>query len=428
MVEVTEVLAEALPGLAEELATMAERLRSSIVLVRSGGTGGGSGVIWEPNGLVVTNHHVLAGDDAEVVLADGRSLPARVIARDPLADLAALRVPVVGLPAVSTRNAGELRVGELVLAVGNPLGLRGAVTAGIVSAVGRRLSLGGRQWRDVVQADIALQPGNSGGALVDASGRLVGINTAILSRSGGNQGVGFAVPVNLARYVMERILADGKVTRGYLGVMIQPVTAELAKEFKLPDNSGALIGEVTEDSPAGKAGLKAGDVVVEFNGKKVTDSRHLRLMVAQTAPGTKAPLKVIRDGKEETVTVKLAELPAEKGLAKAGDRSGGLRRGGHTDPLDGVTVEDLNARSRREFNIPGHVRGALVTEVDPASAAAAAGLREGDVILEINRQPVTDADEAVRLSERIRGGRVLLRVWSRGGSRYVIVEAGPRGR
>ena len=262
---------------------------------------------------------------------------------------------------------------------------------------------------------------------MDAAGGLVGINTAILSRSGGNNGIGFAVPVNLASYVMERLVADGKVTRGYLGVMIQPVTPDLAKEFKLPENSGALIGEVTKDSPAGEAGLKHGDVVVEFNGKKVADSRHFRLMVAQTAPGTKAPLKVIRDGKEQTLTVKLGELPAE-GLAKANSRSGGLRRGTGSDPFDGVTVEDVDARGRRQFNIPNHVRGAVVTDVDPGSTAAAAGLRAGDVIQEINRQQVNGADEAIRLSERIKGERVLLRVWSQGGSRYVVLEAKSKGR
>jgi len=203
--------------------------------------------------------------------------------------------------------------------------------------------------------------------------------------------------------------------------MIQPVTPDLAKEFKLPDGAGALIGEVTKDSPADKAGLKEGDVVTEFNGKKVTDSRHLRLMISKTAPETKASLKVLREGKEQTFTVKLGELPTE-GLAKSGGGSGGLRRGTRADPLDGVTVEDLDARARRQFNIPNRVHGALVTDVETGSAAAAAGMRPGNVIIEINRQRVTGADEAVELSEKIKGDRLLLRVWGNGGSRYVIVE------
>jgi serine protease Do len=297
---------------------------------------------------------------------------------------------------------------------------------GIVSAKGRA-GMGIVDYEDFIQTDASINPGNSGGALVDAAGRLVGINTAILSRSGGNQGIGFAVPINLARYVMERLVADGKVTRGYLGVMIQPVTPELAREFKLADSQGALIGEVTPDSPAAEAGLKEGDVVTEFNGKKIADSRQLRLLVAQTPPGSRASLKIIRNGREQTLTVKLGELPTE-GLARAGGGpSGGLRRGADTDPLDGVTVDDLDLRARRQFNIPGYVQGAVVTDVDPASPAAAAGLRPGDVILEINRQPVRDADEAVRLSEQLKSNRVLLRVWSQGGSRYVVVE-GRSGR
>jgi serine protease Do len=255
----------------------------------------------------------------------------------------------------------------------------------------------------------------------------VGINTAILSRSGGNQGVGFAVPVNLARSVMQQLIERGKVTRGYLGVMIQPVTPDLAKEFKLAANSGALVGDVTKDSPAERAVLKEGDVVVQFNGKKVTDSRHLRLMVSQTAPDTTVELKVLRDGKEQSFSVKLGELPSE-GLTKADGRSGGLRRSRGADALDGVTVDDVNARTREQFNIPSGVRGAVVTDVDGSSPAAAAGLRQGDVIQEINRQRVTSADEAVKRSEEVKGDRVLLRVWSGGGSHYLVVEAKPTKR
>jgi serine protease Do len=233
------------------------------------------------------------------------------------------------------------------------------------------------------------------------------------------------VPINLARFVMERLVTDGKVTRGYLGVVIQPVTPDLAKEFNLPDNTGALIGEVTRGSPAADAGFRDGDVIIEFNGKKVTDSRHLRLMVAQTAPGTKAPVKVLRDGREQTLTVTLGELPPE-GLAATGGRSGGLRRGPQADALDGVVVEDLDARTRRQFNIPLQVQGALVMDVDPVSPAAAAGLRPGDVILEINRQRVTSAEEAIQRSRQVEGNRVLLRVWSQGGSRFVVVDASRR--
>jgi serine protease Do len=229
--------------------------------------------------------------------------------------------------------------------------------------------------------------------------------------------VGFSVPVNLARYVMERLIADGKVTRGYLGILIQPLTPELAKEFKLADDAGALVGEVSKNSPAEQAGLREGDVVTEFNGRKVVDSRQLRLTVAQTAPGTQASIKILRDGKPIDFTVRLGELTGQS-LAKAG-MGGGARNG---EVLDGVTVDDLDLRVRQQFNIPTSLEGALVTKVEPNSAAARVGLTPGDVILEINRQRVTNADEAVRVSRGVQAGRVLLRVWSRGGSRYLVIQ------
>ena len=282
----------------------------------------GSGVILSEDGYILTNNHVVDGaDEIKVSLADDKTtFDAKIIGKDSHTDIAVLKVDGQKLPAITLTDSDKLEVGDFVLAIGNPFGVGQTVTAGIVSAKGRG-GMGIVDYEDFIQTDASINPGNSGGALVDAEGRLVGINTAILSRTGGNQGVGFAVPINLARYVMERLVTDGKVTRGYLGVMIQPVTADLAKEFKLKDQSGALVGEVTPKSPAEAAGLKDGDVIVEFKGKKVTDSRHLRLMVAQTAPDTKVTLKVIRDGDELTCTVKLGELPAE-GLAKAGGEGG----------------------------------------------------------------------------------------------------------
>jgi serine protease Do len=388
----------------------------------------GSGVIVSEDGYLITNNHVVDGaDEIKVALADDKTVyDAKVIGTDPQTDIAVIKVEAKKLPAITIADSDQLEVGDTVLAIGNPFGVGQTVTTGIVSAKGRG-GMGIVDYEDFIQTDASINPGNSGGALVDIEGRLVGINQSIISRSGGNQGIGFAVPINLARYVMERLISDGKVTRGYLGVMIQPVTPDLAKEFKLPENTGGLVGDVTAKSPAAEAGLKEGDVIVEFNGRKVTDSRHLRLMAAQTAPGTKVPVKVLRDGKEETFTVKLGELPAE-GLAKAGGRSGGLRRGNQADPLDGVVVENLDARYRQQFNIPSQVQGALVVDVDAASPAATAGLRPGDVILEINRQRVSNADEAVQRSEEVKGDRVLLRVWSGGGSRYVVVDASRKNR
>jgi serine protease Do len=382
----------------------------------------GSGVIVSEDGYLLTNNHVVENaDEIKVALADDKTVyDAKVIGTDPQTDIAVIKIDGKKLPAIAIADSDTLEVGDTVLAIGNPFGVGQTVTMGIVSAKGRA-GMGIVDYEDFIQTDAPINPGNSGGALVDVEGRLVGINTAIFSRSGGNNGIGFAVPVNLARFVMERLITDGKVTRGYLGVMIQPVTQDLAKAFDLKDASGALVGQVTEGSPAEKGGLKEGDVVTEFNGKKVTDSRQFRLMVAQTPPNTEVKLEVIRDGKTRNVTVKLGELPKE-GLARAG----GMQRGSSGDVLDGVTVDEITAQTRRQFNLPGNLNGALVTQVDPTSPAAAAGLRPGDVIVEINRRPVTNADDAVRLSERIEGDSVLLRVWSQGGSRYVVVKARSR--
>ncbi|RME68203.1 MAG: DegQ family serine endoprotease [Verrucomicrobia bacterium] len=383
----------------------------------------GSGVIVSADGYILTNNHVVDGaDEIRIVLPEtNENFDAEIVGTDPKTDIAVLKVDAdKPLPAITIANSDTLRVGDYVIAIGNPLGVGQTVTSGIVSALGRG-GIGLVDYEDFIQTDASINPGNSGGALVDMKGRLVGINTAILSRSGGSQGIGFAVPSNLARSVMESIIEYGEVRRGYLGVLIQPVTPELAEEFGLEENHGALIGDVTPGSPADKAGLEPGDVVLAFNGQKVHDSRQLQILVAQSRPGTTAELTIIRDGREKTIEVELGELDGG-GLARADGRSG-LRRDSGRDPLDGITVDDLDYRTRRQFGIPRQVTGALVVDVDPNSPAAAAGLRPGDVIVEINRQPVEDADHAVRLSERIEGSRVLLRVWSNGMSRYLVIDA-----
>jgi serine protease Do len=284
-----------------------------------------------------------------------------------------------------------------------------------VSATGRATL--GLEYEDFIQTDAAINMGNSGGALVDAEGRLVGINTAILSRTGGNQGIGFAVPANLARYVMESIIENGHVIRGFMGVNIQDVTPTLAEKFGVKETQGAIVSEVTPNSPAQKAGLKDGDVIVEFDGKPVHDSRHLKLQVAQTAPGKDVSVKVDRDGTQKELTVTLKEFPQDRDLAKnnAADHSSG-------DPTDGISVDELNAAARQQYNIPNNIKGALVTDVDPDSAGAAAGLQAGDVILEINRKPVKSSEDAVKMTENLKDDSVLLRVWSRGGSRFVVLK------
>jgi len=376
----------------------------------------GSGVIATKDGYILTNNHVVDGaDEVKVALQDGREFTAKVIGRDPKSDVAVIKIDAKDLPAVPMADSDKVEVGDIVLAIGNPFGIGQTVTTGIVSATGRGNM--GLDYEDFIQTDAAINPGNSGGALVDADGRLVGINTAILSRSGGNQGIGFAIPVNLARDVMESLVKEGHVTRGYLGVMIQDINPALASQFKLKDTSGALVGDVTPHSPADKAGFKNYDVVLEFDGKKVTDSRHLKLEVARTKPGETVPVKILRDGATKTLEVTVKELPGAERLAKADTQN-------HDDngTLNGVTVVDLDRAARQQYDLPDTVHGVVVTDVAPDSAAAEAGLKPGDVIQEINRKPVKSAEEAVRMTENTTDKTTLLRVWRNGGSRFVVVD------
>jgi len=395
----------------------------------------GSGVIISSDGYILTANHVVEGaDTVKVALSDGeKEIEAKVIGTDPPTDIAVLRVDVKkALPAISLADSDKLQVGDIVLAVGNPFAVGQTVTMGIISAL-QRGGFGISGYEDFIQTDAAINPGNSGGALVDVEGRLVGINTAILSHSGGFQGVGFAVPINMARFVMDRLIESGKVSRGYLGINIQPLTPELAKEFNLPDeSSGVLVGGVTANSAAAKAGVEDGDVVVQFNGKKVSDPRSLQLLVAQTAPGSKVTLRVLRGAagskaSEKTATVTLGELPQE---ALASLRRNAPQEGAQqgADALDGVEVTDLDTATRRQLGVPRTVQGALVVNVDPNSNAAESGLSQGDVITEINRQRIHNADEAVALSQKVKEERLLVRVWSSGGgggtggTRYLVVD------
>ena len=382
----------------------------------------GSGVVVSKDGYILTNNHVVDGaDEVKVALPDGREFTAKVIGRDPKTDIAVIKVEAKDLPAVAMADSDKVQVGDVVLAVGNPFGIGQTVTTGIVSATGRGGAVG-LDYEDFIQTDAAINPGNSGGALVDAEGRLIGINTAILSRSGGNQGIGFAVPVNLARDVMENLVKDGHVTRGYLGVMIQDVSPSLAKQFDLKDTKGALVADVTPHSPAEKAGLKEGDVIIEFNGKPVTDSRHLKLEVARVKPGESVPVKILRDGDTKILEVAVKETPGTERLAKNDER-----KGDDTGTLNGVTVADIDSNARRQFDVPSNLKGVVVTEVDPNSAAAEAGLKPGDVIQEINRKPVKSAEEAVQMTEKATDKTTLLRVWRDGGSRYVVVDESNAG-
>jgi serine protease Do len=297
---------------------------------------------------------------------------------------------------------------------------------GIVSATGRG-RFGIVDYEDFIQTDAAINRGNSGGALVDAEGRLVGINTAIISPTGGSIGIGFAIPINMVRHVMDSIVREGKVTRGYLGIQLAPeISQSMAKAFRLKERGGALVDDVMPNSPAAKAGFQPGDVITEFNGRKVPDSRQLRLWVSQTAPSTKVNLKVIREGKEQRISATLGELPKQRmaGMQESPEQ----QSQNSSEALDGVEVTDLDARTRRQAGIPQNIQGALVTSVDPNSTAAEAGLRQGDVIQEINRRKVRNAQEAIDLSEKLKNDQsILLRAWSGGRegggvSHYIVVE------
>jgi serine protease Do len=392
----------------------------------------GSGVIVSSDGYILTANHVVEGaDEIKVALANGgQQFTAKVIGGDAPTDVAVLKITSKDLPVITMADSDKLEVGDVVLAIGNPFGVGQTVTMGIVSGTGRT-ALGINQYEDFIQTDAAINPGNSGGALVDADGRLIGINTAIFSESGGYQGVGFAVPANLARSVMERLIKYGKVTRGYLGVDIQSLSPELTEEFKLPDQSGALVTDVETGTPAEKAGLQDGDVIRQVDGKKISDSQQLRLMISQTAPGTKVNVTILRgeNGKkpvEKTISATLGTLPGQ--VNARGDNNPENQKDSNYDSLDGVEVGDIDSNARQQYGIPSNVRGAVVTSVDENSNSAEAGVREGDVIQEINHETVRTADDAVKLSDKAHGNRVLLKIWrpnssgNGGGSFYITVD------
>jgi serine protease Do len=383
----------------------------------------GSGIIISSDGYILTANHVVAGmDEIEVAIPDGnKEYTARVVGSDPPTDVAVLKIEATGLPAITLGDSDQLEVGDVVLAIGNPFEVGQSVTLGIVSALGRTgrsmdMSSSGYSIQDFIQTDAAINPGNSGGALVDADGRLVGINTMIESSSYGNEGVGFAVPINLARHVMERLIASGKVTRGYLGVRLEDLTPGLVQSFDLPDQNGVLVADVLPGAPAQKAGIQSGDTVVQFNGEQVTSLNNLQLMISECSPGAQATVKVIRDGGPKTFTVKLGELPGNTVTQNASARAPHVAAG--TDALDGVTVDDLGPDARQQLQIPDTVKGAVVTQVNQDSNAFDAGLQENDVLVEINHHPVANAKDAVNLCVQAKTRRILVKVWRPAGAGF----------
>ena len=385
-------------------------------------SGLGSGVIISADGYIATNNHVVDGaDEVMVTLDDRRELKAKVVGRDPQTDVAVIKVDAKDLPAITFADTNQIEVGDRVLAIGNPFGIGETVTTGIVSAKGRRPGLG-LDYEDFVQTDAAINPGNSGGALVDIEGRLIGINTAILSRSGGFQGVGLAVPANLVSQVADSLVKNGKVVRGYLGVGAQDLTPSLAESLDIKAKQGALIADVQPNSPAAKAGLKDGDVITAVNGHPVEDANRLTFTVGAVAPGTKLDVEVVRDGKTKKVAVTTGERPANLARNGLGDSHPEDLAQNDEGVLNGVTVDDLKPQLRNQLNLPGRLKGAVITNVEADSAAARAGLHAGDVILEINKQPVKSAQDAVDLSTKAEGKKTLLRLWSRGSTIFVVVD------
>ncbi len=386
----------------------------------------GSGVIVTKDGYILTNNHVVEGaDKIEITLADGREFTAKLVGADKASDVAVLKIKAADLPFATMADSDKIETGDIVLAVGNPFGIGQTVTMGMVSATRRSGMADGMAYQDFIQTDAAINPGNSGGALVDAVGRLVGVNTMILSNGGGgNQGIGFAIPSNLARRVMVSLVRDGRVVRGHLGVWFQDVSPALATEFKLGENRGALVTDVEPKGPADKAGIKSGDVILAFNGEKVRDGNHLRLAVSESAPGVKSSVEVFRDGKTKNFEVTLSELRAK---TAAGETSEPEEKS-NTDTLNGVTVADLDGPTHSELRIPSSVQGVVVTEVAQDSTSYDAGLRAGDVIVEINHKPVRSADEAVAMTTKAKDAHSLLRIWRRdtesgsGGYRFIAVD------
>jgi serine protease Do len=376
----------------------------------------GSGVIFTTDGYILTNNHVIEdADEIRVSIGDSnKRYEATVVGRDPGTDLAVLKIEATGLVPATFSDSDQLEVGDVVLAIGNPFGVGQSVSRGIVSALGRGVGMG--TFEDFIQTDAAINPGNSGGALLDSQGRLVGINSAILSRSGGFAGVGFAIPANLVRSVAEQLVRTGRVERGFLGVGPQDLTEELSVQFGA--DKGALLSQVTDDSPASRAGLKAGDVITKVNNTEIRDARHLLMTISQLAPGTEITIGYLRDGITQTVQAKLARRDEDALARDAGVPTPPKDEG----VLNGVAVGDITPQLRDRLQIPARIKGAIITAIDPDTPAAKQGLREGDIILELDRKPVADAEEAVKLSEEIKGPKFLVLVWRNGRTRYVPID------
>jgi len=374
----------------------------------------GSGVIVSPEGYILTNNHVVDGaSDIKVTLSDKRQFKAKVVGSDAKTDIAVLKVDGSDLHAITVGDSSKVQIGDYALAIGDPFGVGQTVTMGIVSALNRG-NLGIEDYEDFIQTDAPINPGNSGGALINDRGELIGINTAILSHgSGGNQGIGFAIPVNLARKVMDQIVDHGKVTRAYLGIMVQDITPGIQRAMNLKDMKGVLVGDVSSSGPAQHSGLERGDVILEVNGKPMDDSRQLRMTISMMSPDSTVKLRVLHNGNPNDVSVKLGELPNDQEQVKS-------EEGSSEGALEGVTVENLDSQTARQLGLPAATTGVVVTDINPSSALASAGLRRGDVIQEVNHQPVRNISQ---LEEAVhKAGKNQLLLVNREGKTLFIAE------
>lgn len=383
----------------------------------------GSGVILDPSGYIVTNNHVVEGaSQITVTLSDRREFSAKIIGTDPKTDLAVIKIDAKDLPSLKWAEYEKLQVGDLVLAIGSPFGLSSTVTLGIISALGRG-NVGIADYEDFIQTDAAINPGNSGGALVNVNGELIGINTAIFSRTGGSEGIGFAIPSSIALDIVDSLQKTGKVVRGWMGVAIQEITPALAKSFKIPEQKkGVLISDVNENGPSFAAGIKRGDVVIAFNGKEVQSVSQLRNMVARTVVGKDAQIKILRDGKEQTLNVKVAERPSDEILAR---KEPVPKEPTETvKPPDNVLaalrVQTLDAAMMSQLNIPAKTTGVVVGSVEAGSQAEAAGLQRGDVIQEINHETIKSLDDYHKAAAKVKKDEMVVLLLSRQGNNLFV--------
>ncbi len=380
----------------------------------------GSGVIVDPSGIIITNNHVVRqADEIRVLLADKTEYQATLIGTDPKTDLAVLKVEAEGLLTIPWADSNKLEVGEYVLAFGNPFGLNQTVTMGIVSAVGRA-RMGIAEYEDFIQTDAAINPGNSGGALVNARGELVGINTAIFSRSGGNMGIGFAVPSNMARAILDQLVTTGQVVRGWLGVSIQDLTPELAVQFEVSGSKGVLVSDVLDDSPAEQGGLERGDVIIAFDGTPVEDATQLKNVVAITDVGKAVAVELIRHKRVRTITVKIGRQPTTVAQARPTEPGASVAPAG---VLSGLDVRELNDQVAMRFGVARSKRGLVIAKVRSGSGAEAAGLRAGDLIIEVNRTPVRTLRQYERMAANVNGDRrVLLLIRRQGRASFITLK------